>query len=92
MIVAQLVSIVMYFASMFILRTYFDVTFLLTSSFGWKVSVITTVSCVPPALLRALWKYVGHATAYIAIPSPRVRSNSCDLMVVCNSHVLKHRL
>lgn len=58
MIVAQLLSLVIYFASMFILRTYFDVTFLLTTSFAWKVGVITSVSCIPPALIRALWNHV----------------------------------
>lgn len=47
MVVAQLTALGLYLASMFLLRTYFDITFIATSTFWWKTAVITGVSCLP---------------------------------------------
>jgi len=54
MIYAEIFTVVMYFASMVILRTYFDISFLATWAFVWKVVVITLVSCVPVSIGKFL--------------------------------------
>jgi len=56
MVVSEIVSILMYIASMFLLRSYFDVTFIFTSAFAWKVAVITSVSCLPPAMFTFAYR------------------------------------
>jgi phospholipid-translocating ATPase len=54
MIAAEVGSVVVYFVSLLFLPTYFDVTFIFTLGFWWKVAVITTVSCLPPAVGKYL--------------------------------------
>jgi phospholipid-translocating ATPase len=46
-ILSEIATFFLYFASMFALTSYFDVTFILTWSFIWKVVVITSSSCLP---------------------------------------------
>ncbi|CAA9995373.1 unnamed protein product [Nesidiocoris tenuis] len=46
-IVAELISLALYFASLFVFRDYFDPAFLGTTQFVWKVTLITLVSCMP---------------------------------------------
>lgn len=52
MIVSEIVSLLIYIASLFILRTYFDITFILTGNFVWKTLVITAVTTLPIYLVR----------------------------------------
>lgn len=52
MIVAEIVSLLVYVASLFILRTYFDITFILTGNFVWKTALITAITTLPIYLFR----------------------------------------
>jgi len=54
MISAQVATIVCYVASLFLLKSYFDITYILTLNFGLKVLITTLVSCVPVTLGKYL--------------------------------------
>uniref|UniRef100_A0A146MEN6 Phospholipid-transporting ATPase n=3 Tax=Lygus hesperus TaxID=30085 RepID=A0A146MEN6_LYGHE len=55
-VLAELVSFSLYVISLFILKDYFDPTFLTTMDFVWKVVMITLLSCLPLTLLKCLRK------------------------------------
>ncbi len=58
MVFAQILSILAYLIAMVVLRSYFDITFIFTVLFMWKVLTITAVVTLPPALLKwAIDKY-----------------------------------
>ncbi|XP_047622872.1 probable phospholipid-transporting ATPase IIB isoform X3 [Phacochoerus africanus] len=54
MVVAQFLSLGCYIASLAFLNEYFDVAFITTVTFVWKVSAITVVSCLPLYVLKYL--------------------------------------
>uniref|UniRef100_A0A3B1IJK8 Phospholipid-transporting ATPase n=1 Tax=Astyanax mexicanus TaxID=7994 RepID=A0A3B1IJK8_ASTMX len=54
MIVAELLSLACYIASLVFLHEFIDVYFIATLSFVWKVTVITLVSCLPLYILKYL--------------------------------------
>uniref|UniRef100_A0A8D2LP87 Phospholipid-transporting ATPase n=1 Tax=Varanus komodoensis TaxID=61221 RepID=A0A8D2LP87_VARKO len=54
MIVAELLSLSCYIASLVFLHEFIDVYFIATLSFLWKVTVITLVSCLPLYFLKYL--------------------------------------
>uniref|UniRef100_A0A8C7MF26 Phospholipid-transporting ATPase n=1 Tax=Oncorhynchus kisutch TaxID=8019 RepID=A0A8C7MF26_ONCKI len=54
MIVAELLSLACYIASLVFLHEFIDVYFIATLSFLWKVTVITLVSCLPLYILKYL--------------------------------------
>lgn len=54
MVVAQFLSLGCYVASLAFLNEYFDVAFITTMTFLWKVSAITVVSCLPLYILKYL--------------------------------------
>ncbi|KAG7268239.1 hypothetical protein CRUP_036452 [Coryphaenoides rupestris] len=54
MMVAELLSLSCYIASLVFLHDYIDVYFIATVSFLWKVTVITLVSCLPLYILKYL--------------------------------------
>lgn len=54
MVVAEFLSLGCYMASLAFLNEYFDVAFITTAPFVWKVSAITVVSCLPLYLLKYL--------------------------------------
>ncbi|GAA6107016.1 probable phospholipid-transporting ATPase IIA [Tachysurus ichikawai] len=54
MIVAELLSLACYIASLVFLHEFIDVYFITTLSFVWKVTVITLVSCLPLYILKYL--------------------------------------
>ncbi|KAK0139426.1 putative phospholipid-transporting ATPase IIB [Merluccius polli] len=54
MVLAQVLSLVFYFCSLFFLNEYFDLPFITTWVFLWKVSAITLVSCLPLYILKYL--------------------------------------
>uniref|UniRef100_A0AAR2IUI8 Phospholipid-transporting ATPase n=1 Tax=Pygocentrus nattereri TaxID=42514 RepID=A0AAR2IUI8_PYGNA len=54
MIVAELLSLACYIASLVFLHEFIDVYFIATLSFIWKVTVITLVSCLPLYILKYL--------------------------------------
>eukprot|EP00922_Rhytidocystis_sp_ex-Travisia-forbesii_P071228 GHVS01106318.1.p1 GENE.GHVS01106318.1~~GHVS01106318.1.p1 ORF type:complete len:1183 (+),score=157.01 GHVS01106318.1:323-3550(+) len=58
MIASQICTVIIYVFSMFILRSYFDITFIMTSTFWWKVSVITIVSWLPVHVFQVISKVV----------------------------------
>ncbi|KAH9261965.1 hypothetical protein BASA82_000974 [Batrachochytrium salamandrivorans] len=57
MIYSQLGTIAIYIGSMWLLPTYFDVHFIATTTFVWKVALITAVSSLPLYLYKAVqWR------------------------------------
>ncbi|KAI1304579.1 putative aminophospholipid-translocase [Mortierella claussenii] len=54
MIVSEVATLVIYVGSMVFLPTYFDLNFILTKTFVWKVAVITMVSSLPLYVIKAL--------------------------------------
>ncbi|XP_025853558.1 probable phospholipid-transporting ATPase IIB isoform X2 [Vulpes vulpes] len=54
MAVAEVLSLGCYVASLAFLNEYFDVAFITTVTFVWKVSAITVVSCLPLYVLKYL--------------------------------------
>nr|KAF6470769.1 putative ATPase phospholipid transporting 9B (putative) [Molossus molossus] len=54
MAVAELLSLGCYVASLAFLNEYFDLAFITTVTFVWKVSAITVVSCLPLYVLKYL--------------------------------------
>jgi phospholipid-translocating ATPase len=47
MILSELVTFIVYFVSLFVLQSYFDITFILSWTFLWKVVVVTAIACLP---------------------------------------------
>lgn len=62
MIVAEVATLILYLTSMAFLPEYFDLSFVLTISFLWKVSLITAVSSVPLYIAKALRSYFAPAS------------------------------
>ncbi|KAI5608017.1 putative phospholipid-transporting ATPase IIB isoform X2, partial [Silurus asotus] len=54
MVVAEFFSLGCYLASLAFLNEYFDLTFIMTETFLWKVCVITLVSCLPLYIIKYL--------------------------------------
>ncbi|XP_014391402.1 PREDICTED: probable phospholipid-transporting ATPase IIB isoform X4 [Myotis brandtii] len=54
MVVAEFLSLGCYVASLAFLNEYFDLAFITTMTFLWKVSAITVVSCLPLYVLKYL--------------------------------------
>ncbi|XP_016074151.1 PREDICTED: probable phospholipid-transporting ATPase IIB [Miniopterus natalensis] len=54
MVVAEFLSLGCYVASLAFLNEYFDLAFITTATFMWKVSAITVVSCLPLYVLKYL--------------------------------------
>uniref|UniRef100_A0A671M945 Phospholipid-transporting ATPase n=1 Tax=Sinocyclocheilus anshuiensis TaxID=1608454 RepID=A0A671M945_9TELE len=54
MVVAELISLGCYLASLAFLNEYFDLSFITTWVFLWKVCVITLVSCLPLYIIKYL--------------------------------------
>ncbi|KAF1805932.1 hypothetical protein V8B55DRAFT_1487212 [Mucor lusitanicus] len=59
MILAELVTVLIYFGSMWLLPTYFDMTFILTGRFVWKVAVITAVSSCPLYFVKMIKRRIA---------------------------------
>jgi len=47
MIVSEIVTLFIYFLSMVVLKSYFDLGFILSWDFVWKIIVVTVVACSP---------------------------------------------
>ncbi|KAG0142373.1 hypothetical protein CROQUDRAFT_662613 [Cronartium quercuum f. sp. fusiforme G11] len=62
MIVAEITTFLLYLISMAFLPEYFDLTFVLTVSFLWRVSLITAVSSLPLYIAKALRSYFAPAS------------------------------
>ncbi|KAI8884283.1 phospholipid-translocating P-type ATPase [Backusella circina FSU 941] len=59
MIIAEIATIMIYIGSMWLLPTYFDMTFILTSRFAWKVAVITAVSSFPLYVVKIIKRRIA---------------------------------
>ncbi|KAL8271699.1 hypothetical protein Esti_004375 [Eimeria stiedai] len=58
MISSEICTVIVYLFSMFILRSYFDITFVMTHLFWAKVVAITLASWLPPHLFKIIKKIV----------------------------------
>ncbi|CAG8792384.1 3410_t:CDS:2, partial [Gigaspora rosea] len=54
MVISEIVTLAIYIVSMAFLPTYFDLSFILTWVFVWKVLVITAVSSIPLYVVKIL--------------------------------------
>jgi len=54
MVIAMMLSLICYIASLVILRDYFDTEFIQSIAFLWKVISITLVSCLPLYILKCI--------------------------------------
>ncbi|KAI7866462.1 phospholipid-translocating P-type ATPase [Spinellus fusiger] len=52
MVMSEIITIIIYVTSMWLLPTHFDMTFILTVRFMWKVALITAVSSFPLYFLK----------------------------------------
>ncbi|OBZ82169.1 putative phospholipid-transporting ATPase IIB [Choanephora cucurbitarum] len=59
MFLAELITVLIYFGSMWLLPTYFDMSFILTSRFVWKVAVITAVSSCPLYIVKVIKRRIA---------------------------------
>ncbi|ORY95841.1 aminophospholipid-transporting P-type ATPase [Syncephalastrum racemosum] len=57
MVVSEIVTMLIYIGSMWLLPTYFDMSFILTSRFVWKVAVITAVSSFPLYIVKLIKRH-----------------------------------
>ncbi|KAI8816347.1 putative NEO1-P-type ATPase [Fimicolochytrium jonesii] len=58
MIYSEIITVALYISSMWVLKTDFDLTFILTTTFVWKSAVITALSSFPLYILKfAKWKW-----------------------------------
>ncbi|KAI9486301.1 MAG: phospholipid-translocating P-type ATPase [Benjaminiella poitrasii] len=59
MVLAEIITVLIYFGSMWLLPTYFDMKFILTSRFLWKVAVITAVSSCPLYIVKIIKRRIA---------------------------------
>ncbi|KAI3649549.1 hypothetical protein MP228_005181 [Amoeboaphelidium protococcarum] len=57
MVAAEVLTLAVYLASMYFLKTEFDLQFILTWRFVWKTAVIISISCIPLYVIRVLRRY-----------------------------------
>jgi phospholipid-translocating ATPase len=62
MVLAELLSVIIYVLSLVVLKDYFDGDFLLSAEFAWKTALILSITCLP----LFLGKFLRH---YCAPPS-----------------------
>ncbi|CAE6477740.1 unnamed protein product [Rhizoctonia solani] len=62
MVIAEIVTLIFYAISMAFLPEYFDLSFVLSLRFGWKVALIVCVSSVPLWLIKTVRSRVRPAT------------------------------
>eukprot|EP00727_Mastigamoeba_balamuthi_P001035 m51a1_g10929 putative aminophospholipid-transporting p-type atpase (1340) ;mRNA; r:131001-137091 len=68
-ILAEVVSLLLYFISMLCLPTYFDITFIFSWAFWWRVMAITAISCFPITLTRWVYRHLYPASWRIVTES-----------------------
>ncbi|KAG1146885.1 hypothetical protein G6F37_005178 [Rhizopus arrhizus] len=59
MVLAEVITVLVYFGSMWLLPTYFDMSFILTGRFIWKVAVITAVSSCPLYIVKIIKRKIA---------------------------------
>jgi len=55
MIISEISSVFFYAISIFLLREYFDLSYIISLDFAWKVLVIISASWAPTYLTRIIW-------------------------------------
>jgi len=73
MVVAEMFSLISYMVSIFVLKSYFDVTYIFTSDFAWRVSVVTACSTIPVLI----FKYTQHVCAPTTATKVERHRNCC---------------
>eukprot|EP01094_Clydonella_sp_ATCC50884_P010690 TRINITY_DN20543_c0_g1_i1.p1 TRINITY_DN20543_c0_g1~~TRINITY_DN20543_c0_g1_i1.p1 ORF type:complete len:603 (-),score=158.32 TRINITY_DN20543_c0_g1_i1:134-1705(-) len=53
-VLAEVVTFALYFVSMILLPTYFDLAFIMTWDFWWKVVTLTCCSCLPVYIMKLI--------------------------------------
>ncbi|KAG8887159.1 putative aminophospholipid-translocase [Tulasnella sp. 332] len=62
MVAAEIVTLFFYVISIAFLPEYFDLSFVMTQRFAWKVAVIVAVSSLPLYLIKAVRSRIKPAT------------------------------
>ena len=70
MIYAEIVTMLVYMLSIFVLKTEFDLNFILTWAFVWKTVVITLASCFPLFIIRKI-RHKWAPPTYLKLDSRR---------------------
>jgi len=52
MVISEVITVLVYLVSMVLLKTYFDLSFIISLEFLWKVTVVTAISCLPLYVTR----------------------------------------
>jgi len=52
MVLSEVITMLIYFGSIFALQGYFDVSFVLSLGFLWRVTLVTVLSCMPIYIIR----------------------------------------
>ena len=55
-VLAELFSVIIYFVSMLVLPTYFDLNYVFTPTFWWKTAVVIAISCFPIYIARLTYR------------------------------------
>ncbi|KAH3760350.1 aminophospholipid-transporting P-type ATPase [Pelomyxa schiedti] len=55
-VIGELLTLVVYIGSIFVLPNYFDIGFILTWSYWWKVMVVTAFTCLPVSLSKLIYR------------------------------------
>jgi len=79
MVAGEVISVVIYVYSMFILRSDFDIYFICTLSFAWRVAVITAASWVPVHAWMLFWRCVAPPQHMKLLEQPLDRSARLDV-------------
>lgn len=73
MVVSQVVSLLCYIVSVVVLKSYFEITYIISLDFLWRVSVVTACSCVPVLV----FKYVQRKLSPSVRDRVEVSSQGC---------------
>jgi phospholipid-translocating ATPase len=65
MMLAELVSLVIYVSSIFAMQQYFDIEYIVSLNFLWRVVVITLASWGPLHVVRKLVEYLSPTDVHI---------------------------
>merc|ERR1719353_2607027 len=79
MVAGEVISVVIYVYSMFILRSDFDIYFICTLSFAWRVAVITAASWVPVHAWMLFWRCIAPPQHMKLLEQPLDRSARLDV-------------
>ncbi|XP_064393299.1 probable phospholipid-transporting ATPase IIA isoform X2 [Halichondria panicea] len=79
MVLAEVVSVVIYILSLFVLKDYFDSSFLLTFGFVWKTLAVTGASCVPLFIAKFMQRWCAPSSYTKLLKKNTMLRNCCKL-------------